>query len=400
MTMGARGGWRIGKVFSLEVGSRRGRGSAVRERRTSRRTTTRRWSLLVALSLATACLSAAAGTPSMAAAGGAAWAAQPVCGAPVADAEFAEESAVLGEDHACEHLESRMETGSSHGTQSGSAEQLSTVAAVSADPAVSGSWSTPFRPSTRAIGITSVLLHTGKVLLFGVTQAGSINTAAYLFDPVTLTGRDVPPPAPIFCGGVAQISDGRVLSAGGANPIPRGIVDVYLFDAVTERWVRQPNSPLGRYYPTTTRLPDGRVLIAGLAHSWTAVHGTRRSRSLRRRSPGVRRGRCPWSARTTRQLLPEALGHAGRQTPPDHDGADVQLQPSHEHVDDPPSHAGHQRGLRRAHGRRSADWVERGHGRRRAGKRQWAECRAEIQLRHQRVDTNGQHADDAGSYER
>jgi hypothetical protein len=107
------------------------------------------------------------------------------------------------------------------------------------------------------------VLHTGKVLMFGGTStANSINTAAYLFDPVTRTGKDVAAPAPVWCGSVTQLSDGRVLSVGGANPWPRGIKDVYLFDPVSEEWVRQPDTPLGRYYPTSTRLPDGTVLIA------------------------------------------------------------------------------------------------------------------------------------------
>jgi hypothetical protein len=93
-------------------------------------------------------------------------------------------------------------------------------------------------------------------------NSGSINTSAYLFDPVTLSGKDVRAPAPVYCGSVTPISDGRVLSVGGANGNPNGIADVFLFDAAAESWVRQPDTPLGRYYPTSTRLPSGRVLIA------------------------------------------------------------------------------------------------------------------------------------------
>jgi len=108
-----------------------------------------------------------------------------------------------------------------------------------------------------------VLLHTGKVLLSGGNYAATEkNTAAYLFDPVTGTGHEVAAPAAVFCGSMTPLSDGRVLSAGGADPVPKGIVDLWLFDPVTEQWLRQPDSPLGRYYPTSTRLADGRILIA------------------------------------------------------------------------------------------------------------------------------------------
>jgi hypothetical protein len=58
-----------------------------------------------------------------------------------------------------------------------------------------------------------------------------------------------------------QLSDGRVLSVGGTTKIPHGIPDVWLFDPVSEQWVRQPDTPLGRYYPTSTKLADGTVVV-------------------------------------------------------------------------------------------------------------------------------------------
>jgi hypothetical protein len=62
---------------------------------------------------------------------------------------------------------------------------------------------------------------------------------------------------------VTPLADGRILTVGGADPSPRGIEDLWLFNPVTETWSQQPDTPLGRYYPTSTRLPDGTVLIAG-----------------------------------------------------------------------------------------------------------------------------------------
>jgi hypothetical protein len=52
-----------------------------------------------------------------------------------------------------------------------------------------------------------------------------------------------------------------VLSVGGTSAIPYGIVDLWLFDPISEQWIRQPDTPLGRYYPTATKLADGRIVI-------------------------------------------------------------------------------------------------------------------------------------------
>lgn len=201
--------------------------------------------------------------------GGAATAAKPVCGGLVADPTFTEEVPVIGLEHACEHLRGRkqvkggipaVDSLSGHHQTS---DQMSRSAALAAeDPAVVGSWSAAVNPGTKTVGISAVLLHTGKVLLFGGKYSSTDkNTAAYLYDPVTKTGHEVPAPAAVFCGSITQLSDGRVLSAGGASPVPKGIVDLWLFDPVSEEWVRQPNTPLGRYYPTSTRLADGRIVI-------------------------------------------------------------------------------------------------------------------------------------------
>jgi hypothetical protein len=171
--------------------------------------------------------------------------------------------------HACEHLKGRKEAKGQTPAEKAAAARAfhaayeQAVAALgTTDPAVIGSWSTATNPGTKTVGISAVLLHTGKVLLFGGKyKSTDKNTAAYLYDPVTKTGHEVPAPAAVFCGAVTQLSDGRVLSSGGANPVPKGIVDLWLFDPISEQWTRQPNTPLGRYYPTSTKLADGRIVI-------------------------------------------------------------------------------------------------------------------------------------------
>lgn len=193
-----------------------------------------------------------------------------VCGGLSPDAAFGKERRLLGGAHACEHLVAR-ERSHRHRTHATTSRQVpvSTVSAVrqarAARPDLFGRWSGARNPGTQTIGITAVLLHTGKVLLFGLTEVGGRTTVAYVYDPASGTGHDVPAPAPIFCSSVTPLADGRILTVGGANPSPDGIEDLWLFDPVTETWSQQPGTPLGRYYPTSTRLPDGRVVItAGL----------------------------------------------------------------------------------------------------------------------------------------
>lgn len=141
-----------------------------------------------------------------------------------------------------------------------------------------GRWSTPFR--IPVIGITSVLLHTGKVLFWSYdpadyyNPANSRNGVAYLWDPVTREGESVAPPENIWCGGQTILADGRVFVAGGNLRYPdpavtngtggwKGTMSTYTFNPVAKTWTRQPDMQFGRWYPTATQLGDNRVVITG-----------------------------------------------------------------------------------------------------------------------------------------
>jgi N-acetylneuraminic acid mutarotase len=192
-------------------------------------------------------------------------AATKVCGALTADRQFSKEKSLIGVAHACEHLRERQFANTpAHAAVASHSRAAAASKVASAAPADVGSWSTPTNPGTKTIGITSVVLHTGKVLLFGGYAAQNTKTAAFLFDPVTGTGHEVTAPAPVFCGSVTPLSDGRILSVGGelVKSTPKGLKDLWLFDPISEQWIRQPDTPLGRYYPTSTRLPNGKVVIA------------------------------------------------------------------------------------------------------------------------------------------
>jgi hypothetical protein len=192
-----------------------------------------------------------------------------VCGGLAGDAHFITDLQGLGHEHACEHL--RLEqTGYQHTSviarvgqmvQTGAANATAVAQVAGTDAASIGRWSAPRNPGTEAVGIAAILLRTGKVLLLGAEGNPGGNTPGYIYDPSTGTGHAIVAPAPVFCGSATPLSDGRILFVGGADPFPKGIVDLWLFDPATETWTRQPDTVNGRYYPTSTRLPDGRVVI-------------------------------------------------------------------------------------------------------------------------------------------
>ena len=139
-----------------------------------------------------------------------------------------------------------------------------------------GRWSDPF--TVPVVGITSVMLHTGKVLFWSYDPADYLNPAnskngvAYIWDPATRTGHSITPPENIWCGGQTVLADGRVFIAGGNLRYPdpgaplgyrgwEGTLTTYNFIPETETFVRQPDMVRGRWYPTTTRLADNRVVI-------------------------------------------------------------------------------------------------------------------------------------------
>lgn len=151
-------------------------------------------------------------------------------------------------------------------------------------------------PST---AIHAAVLPTGKVLWFSqpkapveqVTDGGN----AHLWDPATGQSTPVPPPevdypadpanpagfrapANLWCAGQVLLADGRLLVVGGNLAYPqggggagagagtgfKGGAWVMTFDPWTETWTQyQEMESGGRWYPTLTLLPDGRVLIVG-----------------------------------------------------------------------------------------------------------------------------------------
>ena len=163
-----------------------------------------------------------------------------------------------------------------------------------------GSWGPLLHIPTNAIH--AVLMNNGKVLWFSQPKYPAENDAtvggtAHVWDPATNTSTPVPPPpltypvtgggtanrpANLWCAGQALLADGRVLIVGGNLEYPenngngagngfKGAPWVMTFNPVNNSWVRYHDMPHGRWYPTLTELPDGRVLIVG---GWDETGGT------------------------------------------------------------------------------------------------------------------------------
>ncbi len=149
-------------------------------------------------------------------------------------------------------------------------------------PSDIGSWAAPHTDATGVTGIHSVLLRTGKVLLWSpyakhsapasASQAPSyeIQTMAAVYDPVTNTSVRVDPPddGDVFCGAATILGDGTVLVVGGQDPYhgwygSRGSAMVLLFNPITQKWSQAKPMAAGRWYPTVTELADGSAVIVG-----------------------------------------------------------------------------------------------------------------------------------------
>ena len=156
--------------------------------------------------------------------------------------------------------------------EEGPARAAATVKHIDATGPTSqvGQWSGPI--GLDVVAIHTTLMPNGKVLFFynNPTFGDEALGRVEVWDPATQTGvrRDVP--ANIWCGGQVLLADGRVLvvggnlkyEIGGTGGSFKGLNQIWIFDPTTETWTQGPNMQHGRWYPTATKLPDGRVLIS------------------------------------------------------------------------------------------------------------------------------------------
>lgn len=105
------------------------------------------------------------------------------------------------------------------------------------------------------------VLPTGKVMFYpGNTISGDDPRS---WDPATGTLTSLPKAGfDLFCNGHAFMTDGTLFTAGGNLLTPfNGLPTASIYNPSTNAWTRLPNMNAARWYPTTTTLPNGDVLV-------------------------------------------------------------------------------------------------------------------------------------------
>jgi N-acetylneuraminic acid mutarotase len=139
-------------------------------------------------------------------------------------------------------------------------------------------WTMAADMSVGRVGHTATLLANGKVLVAGnvvgissatrYAELSGLSLLAELYDPSTDTWTPTAPTEkPRNYSAAATLADGRVLLAGGfADYSVSYPMDAEAYDVVSGTWrttglIYDRDIPL--MYATATRLPDGRVIVAG-----------------------------------------------------------------------------------------------------------------------------------------
>ena len=133
------------------------------------------------------------------------------------------------------------------------------------------------------------LLSTGKVLAFDGWQEPE---PTFVWDPTTQAFTSSTAPASIFCSGMVQLPNGKVMTVGGYGSLSTGqlgIVNTDIFDPATSSWTAAANMHTPRWYPSVVELSNGNyVAISGnstnaitwantpevydpVANTWTAL---------------------------------------------------------------------------------------------------------------------------------
>jgi len=139
---------------------------------------------------------------------------------------------------------------------------------VRAQVSVIGQWSSVAGWPNRAVHAT--LLPDGRVMFVSYY---SQSLSPHIWDPRSNTfTATAPAPYELFCAGHTLLPDGRVFLAGGHIADFVGFNRAVIYDPSANAYTPLPNMNKGRWYPTTTVLPNGDVLVTsgdvnGVSHA-------------------------------------------------------------------------------------------------------------------------------------
>ena len=134
---------------------------------------------------------------------------------------------------------------------------ISHEAYAQSGPSTVGQWSSVQTWPYRAV--SAAVLPNGRVFFFDSFTKGD---NPQIWDPATNT---VTPATKagfnIFCTGHSFLADGRLFLAGGDITDNTGLPYASIYNPTTNSWTRLPDMNAGRWYPTTTTLANGDVLV-------------------------------------------------------------------------------------------------------------------------------------------
>jgi hypothetical protein len=102
-------------------------------------------------------------------------------------------------------------------------------------------------------------LSNGKIAVWDGFDA-ALNSER-VWDPATGAFDPVPSGRNLFCAGHLTLPDGRLFIAGGHIAANVGLKDTHIYNPTSRTWFRGTDMARGRWYPTATTLPDGRILV-------------------------------------------------------------------------------------------------------------------------------------------
>jgi len=139
----------------------------------------------------------------------------------------------------------------------------------SAQTSSQGTWSSLETWPTRAVHTS--LLPDGRVFFASFYNE---SLQPNIWDPVSNTfSPAAAAPYAIFCAGHTNMADGRIFIAGGHIADYVGYAHALIYDPFANTMTQVPDMNEGRWYPTTTVLPNGDILVvSGDVNSNTVVN--------------------------------------------------------------------------------------------------------------------------------